>query len=480
MGATLTRRAFHRLLGRLEHRGKGILPTIETGIATRRPDVTGEACLTLVQQRIRPEVDAAWKRGAEVFRTMANIARGEPGGMIRLTDGFAEDPVWQTGLEEDLSATIAHLDTIVKGLESLREMLETDENLRTGHEEVILELRGIASRIADAMIAFRATLRPDPGGAETVRWVEFRPSRDRSTEDVIGAGNVVLAAAPLRIGGVLRDTLFGRIPTVVMTSATLATEGGFGFVRERLGLDGVAEVEEAVYPSPFDFESQALLVIPSDVPIPAGETTARHARATERIVSEMAELSDGGVFVLFTSHQALGELAAALRRSKVAGRWPLFVQGEDARPRLIEKFIGSGRGILLGTNSFWEGVDVPGDPLRGIVIPRLPFKVPSEPITAARVEAIEAAGGNAFNSYMLPSAAIRLKQGFGRLIRSRGDRGAVVLLDARVLQKRYGRFLLDSLPPARRFIGSWKECREELKAFHAPRSVPFSAVGSRD
>jgi ATP-dependent DNA helicase DinG len=147
----------------------------------------------------------------------------------------------------------------------------------------------------------------------------------------------------------------------------------------------------------------------------------------------------------------------------------LYVQGEAPRARLLDSFVASGRGILLGVSSFWEGVDVPGDPLRGIIINKLPFKVPTEPLTAARVEAIERNGGNSFMEYILPHAALRLKQGFGRLIRSASDRGAVVLLDRRVLEKGYGRYFLDTLPDAPARTGTWIELSEQLLAFYSER-----------
>jgi ATP-dependent DNA helicase DinG len=216
-------------------------------------------------------------------------------------------------------------------------------------------------------------------------------------------------------------------------------------------------VAEAIYPSPFDYEEQALLAVPTDVPLPAGERDERHDRATVRATLEMAKLSDGGLFVLFTSYRALRAVAEGLRARGADGEWPLLVQGEAPRAQLVQRFVESGRAILLGTASFWEGVDVPGRPLRGLVIPRLPFKVPSEPVTAARIEAIEARGGSSFGEYMLPHAAIRLKQGFGRLIRSASDRGAVLLLDSRIVHRAYGRYLLESLPPARRVAGGWKQ-----------------------
>src|SRR5690606_21656421 len=204
-----------------------------------------------------------------------------------------------------------------------------------------------------------------------------------------------------------------------------------------------------------------------------------HIAATVRVVEELAAASDGGLFVLFTSYRALRQVAAGLRAGKARNRWPLFVHGEAPRAQLVEQFTGAGRGILLGTDSFWEGVDVPGHPLRGLVIAKLPFKVPSEPVTSARIEAIEASGGNSFTSYMLPHAAIRLKQGFGRLIRSRRDHGAVIVLDPRIVLKSYGSYLLESLPEARRVVGRWRECLAELERFYGTDGTASSVVGRR-
>ncbi|HYJ80045.1 MAG TPA: ATP-dependent DNA helicase, partial [Longimicrobiaceae bacterium] len=202
----------------------------------------------------------------------------------------------------------------------------------------------------------------------------------------------------------------------------------------------------------------------------------RHDEATVRATLELAKISDGGLFVLFTSYRALRWVAAQLRARGADRDWPLFVHGEAPRAQLVARFAASGRGILLGTTSFWEGVDVPGEPLRGLVIPKLPFKVPTEPVTAARIEAIEAAGGNSFLTYMLPLAAIRLKQGFGRLVRSRDDHGVVLVLDGRIARKSYGRYLLDSLPPARVVKGPWRDVREAMLRFYGER-MPQRAVG---
>jgi ATP-dependent DNA helicase DinG len=209
-----------------------------------------------------------------------------------------------------------------------------------------------------------------------------------------------------------------------------------------------------------------LLGIPTDVTAP-NESGEPHVEAVAGVLADLATVTDGGVFALFTSHRDVRRCAELLRLRGLEGRWPLLVHGEDSRATLLRRFTRSGRGILLGTASFWEGVDVPGDPLRALLLARLPFRVPTEPLTAARCERIARQGGDPFRDYMLPDAALRLKQGFGRLIRSSTDRGAIVLTDPRILAKSYGSVLLDTLPPARRVVGSWCEVKEALERFFA-------------
>ncbi len=257
---------------------------------------------------------------------------------------------------------------------------------------------------------------------------------------------VSLGASPVDLGPLLREKLFDRVPSVVCTSATLATGTSIGpsfhFARSRLGAR--TDTVELVVPSPFDFATRAALYVAEDLPEPTG--FGFEDACAERVV-ELVAITGGGAFVLCTSNRAMRAIGAALH-GRVPG--PLLVQGEAPKHVLLDRFRASGCAVLVATMSFWEGVDVPGSALRLVVLDKIPFAVPSDPIVAARCARIEAEGGNPFTQYSVPSAAITLKQGFGRLIRTKKDAGLVALLDGRAVKKGYGRSLLSSLPPARR------------------------------
>jgi ATP-dependent DNA helicase DinG len=228
----------------------------------------------------------------------------------------------------------------------------------------------------------------------------------------------------------------------IFTSATLSVSEDFTHFTARLGL---GEAETLAIPSPFDFESQALLYLPTQLPDPA---SAAHTPAVIEAAVPLIEASAGGAFVLFTSHRALQRAAVLLReRWTSLADFPLLVQGEAPREQLLRSFRESGNAVLLGTSSFWEGVDVRGDALRLVIIEKLPFASPDDALTRARIEHLKSQGGNAFREYQLPEAALALKQGVGRLIRSETDRGVVVICDPRLIEKPYGRVFRASLPP---------------------------------
>jgi ATP-dependent DNA helicase DinG len=253
-----------------------------------------------------------------------------------------------------------------------------------------------------------------------------------------GRGNVVLSASPIEVGPLLQQSLFDRLHACVLTSATLSVGGSFEFFRNRLGF---ADAESLIVPSPFDHARQAVLYLPQRMPEPRDAAFFPRAMAE---IEALLTITDGRAFLLFTSHAVLGRARDHLAR---LDRYPLFVQGEGSKAALLETFKSTPRAVLLGTTSFWHGVDVPGEALSLVVIDKLPFDVPSDPLVAARIERIRENEGNPFAEYQTPMAVLDLKQGLGRLLRSRGDRGILSVLDPRLTSKGYGRTFLSSLPP---------------------------------
>lgn len=386
------------------------------------------------------------------------------------------------GVGRALLTSDAWTDAVSEAWGRLDEMLETlsDYTKANAKDE---PMRLVVTRATALRQAATKVLDPS---ANQVTWVEITPR------------NVSLGASPIDLGATLRAHLFERAHAVILTSATLATaarpEGpvdrtsspppgiltadrqsgpaeraastasgaSFTFIRSRLGLDdGVTQpIGEACVPSPFDYAGSALLYVPRDLPEPAedGFLDAAAERAADLVL-----LTGGGAFVLCTSVRSMRAIA---RRLAALLKRPLMVQGDAPKGALLSRFRAQRDAVLVATMSFWEGVDVPGDALRLVVIDKLPFAVPTDPIVAARAKAIESAGRSPFLDYFVPQAAITLKQGFGRLIRTQRDRGIVALLDRRARTKFYGRALLDSLPPARR-IDALDDLRSAWAAMRA-------------
>lgn len=271
------------------------------------------------------------------------------------------------------------------------------------------------------------------GQTGAVTWLEAR------------ARSVAIGATPIEVATMLRELVFERVSASVLTSATLTTSNGFSFFRSRVGADGDSvTTKELRVPSPFDFARRALLYTPTDLPEPNDRSFLEAAAAR---ASELIAITDGGALVLCTSNRAMSVIHDELLAT-VAN--PVMQQGDAPKTALLERFRASGRAVLVATMSFWEGVDVAGHALRLVIIDKIPFAVPNDPVVVARCAAIELSGGKPFVDYQVPSAAITLKQGFGRLIRTRRDRGVVAVLDRRIVQRGYGRSLIASLPPAGR------------------------------
>lgn len=270
---------------------------------------------------------------------------------------------------------------------------------------------------------------------------------------------------PLDLSGMMREAVFEPYETVVCTSATLTVRDRFEFWLRRVGLSGstVRPVETLSLPSPFPYREHVLLGVPADAPQPTDEE--RYLQFVERYVYEVLDLSEGGGLVLFTSYGMLRSIYERVAPRLSQRGITVLRQGDEDRARLLGRFTTDLASVLFATDSFWEGVDAPGETLKVVIICRLPFRVPSDPVVKARMEAIDTRGGNSFGEYALPTAVMRLRQGFGRLMRRSTDRGVVIILDSRVVRRSYGSLFLDSLPETRRAIGAGQTVLAEIESF---------------
>ncbi len=325
---------------------------------------------------------------------------------LRVTGETLADAVGESGLEL---------------LEALSRLEEAVALVQDAPED----LRAIGRRAAEVRDDLRMLLRAD--NEDYVYFLEIR-----------GRG-VYLRAAPIDVSHIIRDVLLDRMATVVLTSATLSIGGSFGYVRARLGVGQAAEIR---VPSEFDYREQALLYLPRRMPDPR---TREYQAAVAAEAEALLRASEGRAFLLFTSYSALREVHARLAERLP---YPMLVQGSAPRGVLVEQFRQTPNAVLFGTSSFWQGVDVTGDALSCVIIDKLPFASPADPVTAARIEALQARGIDAFSAYQVPLAILALLQGVGRLIRHRQDRGVFSILDPRIQSMGYGRRFLASLPPA--------------------------------
>lgn len=470
--AQITRFAFARVLNRLRHPrkpDKGLLPRFLSQLERELPDSCDELYRRMYEQvetlqGFRQELlDNALKTLDEVGQLLARELKQEvrDGFDIRhrLQHDFLQGPCWAEivsqvePLQKQSHRLARKLERLLKLCEDLPD--EVADKLASNQ----VDLAGIARRletIATDLGLFLAA------AAENCVWIEVARSR-------IGRGRGLvtrLCSAPLDVGKGLNTALYERFKTVIMTSATLSVAGRFDYFCDRTGLNlaEAARLQPLVLASPFDYERQALVAVPTDIPEP-GRPGFAEAVAD---LTEKALLAAGGrSFVLFTSYQMLHNVYEQVAPILEAQKLRCLRQGSENRHRLLKQFAEKETSVLFGTDSFWEGVDVPGRSLEQVIIARLPFRVPTEPVLQARAEALEARGQDPFMKYTVPQAVIRFKQGFGRLIRNRDDRGVVLILDSRVVKRGYGRTFLRSLPAVTTLTLPATELLPEIAGFFA-------------
>ncbi|MEL6347797.1 MAG: helicase C-terminal domain-containing protein, partial [Myxococcota bacterium] len=353
---------------------------------------------------------------------------------LRITPKVEQDILWTLQLEPSLQSLRQRLTDAAYHLNRLADLLqELPEPFRLRDPQPLLDLNRALRRITgNATLAAEFLM----SEAELVRWIEEARGRNQSP-------TAALCVAPVEVGPALREQVFDAMTSVITCSATMTVNRGFEHYLSRVGMQPPPErVHTQTFASPFDYRQQALLGLPQDIPDP---NDRMFEAVCARFITDALHVSGGGAFVLCTSFALLRGLH---RRCQAAlgGRFRLLRQGEMSRSRLLNAFRADPDSVLFGTDSFWEGVSVKGNALRLVIIPRLPFRVPTEPVQQARHELLEAQGKDPFKEYSLPQAVLRFRQGFGRLIRTRTDRGAVLVLDRRTTRRWYGRVFLRSLP----------------------------------
>jgi len=455
LGYTISKLRIIKLLGRLinlKDNRKGLLQYLKNklrdvssvhdkSVATKITDMINTEILD-ARQRLYETVQAIFD---DISNTVSNYVVSE--GLqknrdeeikLRVTTSFISTDLWQDVIEtglKTLSVDILKFASLLKLLEDeIGGLSKTSLDVLSS---VLIDISSCKMRLrlaANDLVFFITT------NERSCKWMEVKRYRENPA--------VRFCAAPLSVSEDLKACLYDNYNTIILTSATLAINKNFKFLKEDIGLHQIpnGRLTELILDSPFDFKRQVIIGIPTDISEP---NEPGYASALEENILKTVEISEGRALILFTSYSLLDNIYRRLEPQITRLGYTCLKQGMDNRHSLLETFKKDKTSVLFATDSFWEGIDVKGDALECVILTRLPFKVPTEPIIEARAEAIERAGGDAFYNYSVPMAVIKFKQGFGRLIRSRDDRGVVIIFDSRVATKRYGKIFLQSLPDAR-------------------------------
>ena len=472
-GAQISKFGLLRLLGRLYNlrekervREKGLIPFLLAKLRSLDKQIDLKVYTRIfefVQSTLIPQRENLAFVISDVFDDLATFFESSADDAlatevkVRFTSQIRQQPEWQGVILPLVQQLLREMRDYHQQLLRLEKLLEgLTEEVADMLVAQTVELTALADRIELAATTLGEIF--DCADGHKVSWIEIRASKT--------GRRITLKQAPLNISDLLRERLFQKFPTVVMTSATLTTEGQFNYVKGRLGLDQmpVSRLLELVLPPPFNYQQQVVLGVPKDIPLPDHPSFRVEL---SKLILKSVSISEGRALVFFTSYSLLRHIHQALAEPLQALGIRSLKQGDAPRHRLTEIFKNDKTSVLFATDSFWEGVDVAGEALENVILTKLPFSVPKEPVIEARVEAIAQKGGNPFLEYTVPQAVIRFKQGFGRLIRSKTDRGSIMIFDRRILEKHYGKMFLRSLPECQWVSGKQETVFEAVKQFFA-------------
>lgn len=395
------------------------------------------------------------KEAFESFRLFVEVVANEERS-IRIVERHFSELYWKEDIAVAVQRVHESQKTIAYSLHLLdEEFKEEDEKFLETILPLKKEVMALSARLAgkvEALKCFASSELPK----DKVKWIESTLHLSRQ--------NLTLIIADLNIADKLKNVLFTKFDTVALLSATLTSNQQFSFIKNRLGLNQLgSRVVEGQYPSPFNYQKQALLVIPNDLVSPVDP---RFVQVSARAILRACIESRGNAFVLFTSFSQMNAAFTLISKELIQKGFTPIKQGDESRKNVLERFKKKEGSVLFATSSFWQGVDVAGEALRAVIIVKLPFQVPSEPLVEARLESLKSNGKSPFFEYSIPNAIVRFKQGFGRLIRNQTDRGCIVCLDSRIANKPYGKLFLKSLPEATCVIANSDDAFRKMGEFY--------------